>query len=192
MIIKTIIFTFLVILLDTPSFSQCSPSFVFMGQYGVESFGSSVSSAGDFDNDGFPDILIGSQSHSPGGAAFIFSGGTGDTLFSIFGANVGDALGRSVSLAGDVNSDGHTDIIVGSHLNDYNGVSAGAAFVISGFTGDTLFSFYGEMSVDWFGFSVAHAGDVNSDGFSDLIVGALRGNQDSGAAYVFSGSCTSK
>jgi hypothetical protein len=134
--------------------------------------------------------------------------------FIIQGDTAGDNAGCSVSSAGDVNGDGFDDLIVGSRYGDDGGTDAGEAYVVfgtaSGFgtavvTGgfsrqvvdlSTLtaaqgFMIQGDMAYDYAGCSVSSAGDVNGDGFDDLIVGAYGnggGGNSAGAAYVLYGS----
>jgi hypothetical protein len=107
-------------------------------------------------------------------------GKTGDTNY--------DRLGTSVRLAGDVNHDTKQDFIVGAP-QDGNLFSPGngLARVYSGTNGNTLFTFHGLAVGDAFGQSVDGVGDVNNDGFADVIVGAPLANNRAGAAYVFSG-----
>jgi len=111
-------------------------------------------------------------------------------LYTFHGDSANDNFGESVSGAGDVNGDGFADLIVGADGDDNNGGGSGSARVLSGIDGSVLYSFNGEGSSDSFGTSVSGAGDINGDGFADLIVGATgqgNGGTNSGSAYVFSG-----
>ncbi|UCB52540.1 MAG: FG-GAP repeat protein [Candidatus Zixiibacteriota bacterium] len=157
-------------------------------------FGFSVSGAGDVDNDGYADVVIGAAYNNGGGAnagrAYVYSGQTGTGLWTFTGEAADDHLGISVSGAGDVNDDGYDDLIVGANLSDAGGTDAGRAYVYSGQTGGLLWTFTGEAAEDHFGRSVSGAGDVDNDGYSDLIVGAPMsdsGGADAGRAYVYSG-----
>ena len=103
-------------------------------------------------------------------------------------------FGYSVSGAGDANNDGHDDLVVGACLENTDSTDAGRAYVFSGETGTvlhTLSSPFGRFS-GYFGYSVSGAGDVNNDGFDDVVAGAHgddpgAGPYLSGMAYVFSG-----
>ncbi len=135
-----------------------------------------VAGAGDVDGDGRDDLIVGfpssGVSSSPPGGARVISGATGATLFTFSGDAAGDYFGYSVAGAGDVNGDGHADLLVGAPLSEGGGpYSSGTVRVFSGATGEVLYSLHG-TSYDWFGQSVAGAGDLNGDGLADFIVGA--------------------
>lgn len=95
----------------------------------------------------------------------------------------GAGFGRAAP-AGDVNGDGHDDLIVGAPLDDSAGTDAGRAAVYSGSDGSVLFQFNGAGAGDLFGFSCAGAGDVNGDGHDDLLVGAPQTNVSGGHGYA--------
>jgi len=88
-----------------------------------------------------------------------------------------------------VNNDGYDDLIVGAAFKDLGGLDAGRAYVYSGQSGALLYTITGEAAGDFFG-SVSAAGDVNNDGYADLIVGAYHndaGGEEAGRAYVYLG-----
>src|SRR6185503_10180876 len=105
--------------------------------------------------------------------------------FKINGAAAGDYSGGSVSAAGDVNGDGFADLLIGAESADTNGTDSGASYVVFGQAGGftsplelstltptTGFKINGEAASDYSGRSVSAAGDVNGDGFADLLIGA--------------------
>jgi hypothetical protein len=134
--------------------------------------------------------------------------------FIIQGDAADDLTGRSVSSAGDINGDGYTDLVLGAlgAVADDGGRDAGEAYVIfgsaSGFgttvggrqvidltnlTSSQGFIIQGDEALDQAGYSVSSAGDVNGDGFDDIIVGAPFGNDAgdrTGEAYVLFGSAS--
>ncbi|HEU5310608.1 MAG TPA: integrin alpha, partial [Candidatus Eisenbacteria bacterium] len=109
------------------------------------------------------------------------------------GTNSEDALGASVSDAGDVNGDGYGDVIVGAYANDVGGSDAGRAYVhYGGPAADAIpdLTLTGAAAGDNFGISVSGAGDVNGDGYADVIVGAWTnsvGGSSAGRAYLYFG-----
>jgi hypothetical protein len=97
-----------------------------------------------------------------------------------------------VASAGDVNGDGHADLIVGAPDDDNAGNSSGSARVFSGLDGSVLYSFDGVSADDWYGLSLSGAGDVDRDGYADFLVGAPRqdefGTDNSGSIRLYSGA----
>jgi len=175
-----------------------SQLFRFDGSAAFDNLGHSVSGAGDVDGDGLADLIVGAPQANPGGlsdagSAFVFSGADGSQLFRFDGTASGDFLGFSVSGAGDVDGDGFPDLIVGIYMADPSGLNdAGSALVFSGADGSQLFRFDGSAAGDGLGVSVSGAGDVDGDGFDDLIVGAEDASPNglnlAGSAFVFSGA----
>ncbi|MFC7499783.1 hypothetical protein ACFQRC_11195 [Enterovirga sp. GCM10030262] len=175
--------------------------------------GRSVAGAGDFNNDGFDDLIIGATGRDlggtdTGGAYLVFGKGSGfGTVdlaaltpvdgFAIQGIGAFNFMGRSVSSAGDVNNDGFDDVIIGALQGEGSGTDSGQAFVLfgksGGFSNVNLallapvdgFVIEGGSPYDLAGTSVSSAGDVNGDGFDDIAVGAI--GVGYGAAYVVLG-----
>ena len=165
-------------------------------------FGRSISSAGDVNGDGYSDIIIGAPYYDAedwnDGCAFVYYGGSeglADTAAWQVSGQIDALYGGSVSGAGDVNGDGFSDIIVGSpHYNGGNPYE-GAAFVYFGSSGGLStspdWSYEPDVSPTYFGGSVSSAGDVNNDGYSDIIIGATGYGSPGlsvGGAFVFYGS----
>jgi hypothetical protein len=168
-------------------------------------FGWSVSSAGDVNGDGYSDVIVVAILYDNGqineGGAFIYHGassGISSTASTTLESNQANAnFGRSVSSAGDVNGDGYSDVIVGAPFYDKGATDEGAAFIYHGSASgiDTTASTTLEINQAsaWFGFSVSSAGDVNGDGYSDVIVGAIaydNGQTDEGGAFIYHGSAS--
>jgi hypothetical protein len=193
------------------------------GEAANDQSGLSVASAGDINGDGFDDLIIGARGADPNGSnsgatyvVFGTSSGFDATLelsdldgtngFQINGEAANDLSGCSVASAGDVNGDGFDDLIIGAYLSDEKGDVYGATYVVFGsdsafdvtleltaLDGTNGFQINGEVTLDYFGFSVASAGDVNGDGFDDLIIGAMKADPNgsySGASYVVFGAAS--
>jgi hypothetical protein len=180
---------------------------------GNAQFGSSVSAAGDVNGDGYADVIVGAPFYDAGqtdeGAAFVFLGGSSgvasgnpSTAAAQLESNQSSSLfGSSVASAGDVNGDGYADVIVGADQYDAGQTDEGAAFVflgsasgiVSGNPSTASAQLEADLGASSFGISVAGAGDVNADGYADVIVGASRftnGQTKEGAAFVFLGSAS--
>ncbi len=177
-----------------------------LGDQFDERFGNSVSGAGDVNGDGYADVIVGAPRFDGGffdeGRAFVFLGSAnGPAPLPAWTANGGQAgawFGYSVASAGDVNRDGYADVIIGAKLYDNVQVDEGRAYVYLGSpTGlSTVPAWTAEPDQNGasFGASVASAGDVNHDGYGDVIVGApdfdTQVNVDEGQAFVYLGSAS--
>lgn len=182
---------------------DAKPDLILTGEAPGDLFGVSVACAGDVNKDGYADVIVGAHENDARGAnagrAYIYFGGPGaDTKPDVVltGEAAGDAFGYSVAGAGDMNKDGYADVVVGAYENSAAAAAAGRAYVFLGgprmdAVPDAILS--GEATGDYFGISVAGAGDVNKDGFADVIVGAYQndaGGLDAGRAYVYLGGKT--
>ena len=187
----------------------------FLGEDEYDYSGSTVASAGDVNGDGYDDILIGATMNSnisyQARQTYLIlgkvSGWAMDTNLSasdasFWGEDEGDFSGDSVSGVGDVNGDGYDDILIGAWANDDGGKRAGKTYLILGkpsrWVMDTELSFsdasfLGECEYDYSGYSVAGAGDVNGDGFNDILIGAYvqdEGGSDAGQTYLILGKAS--
>jgi len=199
---------------DASTINLADADYSFIGERKRDMAGVSVSGAGDVDGDGFDDILIGADQNDDGGedygkAYLVLSSSLSDfsTIdladadYRLYGENGGDHAGCSVSSAGDVDADGRDDILIGAYGNDNGGSFAGKAYLLLGQNLDSIspinlaganYSFIGENESDLAGISVSGTGDVDGDGFDDILIGANSsddGGEDAGKAYlVLSGS----
>lgn len=148
-----------------------------------ERLGLGIEAAGDVNADGIPDVVAGAPG---GGKSYVFSGRTGETLLTLIAEAPDDLHGRKVSDVGDVNGDGHADILVGAPQNDAAGDDAGRAYLYSGADGAVLLTLTGEAAGDRFGSSAA--GVTTGDGTVWLVVGAPNaGPSNGGRTYVYRG-----
>jgi hypothetical protein len=149
-------------------------------------FGSAVSTAGDVNGDGYADILVGMPNASDAamsgtGQALVYHGGSSGLGASFArGISIGQAgarTGFSVSTAGDINGDGYADVLVGAPDFDNSlEVDAGRVLVRlgspTGILGSNDTTLTGTHSNAQLGHSVANAGDVNGDGYADVLIGS--------------------
>jgi hypothetical protein len=155
-------------------------------------FGCSVASAGDVNGDGYADVIVGAYAaNSNTGRAYLYLGSaTGiSTSPTQTITGFGGSFGYAVASAGDVNGDGYADVVIGAYLANSNGrayVYLGAAAGLSTTPATTLIGPDGASGA--FGFSVASAGDVNGDGYADVVVSAYMAVSATGRAYLYLGS----
>jgi hypothetical protein len=148
------------------------------------SFGFRVSTAGDVNGDGYSDVIIGAPYYDHGqvdeGAAFVYHGsamGLGMSPAWSAESNQGGAeMGFPVATAGDVDGDGYSDVLVSAWKYTSGHLEEGRVFFYHGSPNGLLpvhsWSTESNQNIGEYGFSIANAGDVNGDGFSDILVGA--------------------
>lgn len=168
-------------------------------------FGWSVGGGMDVNGDGYDDVIVGAYNQSNGqsneGLTYVFHGsasGINTTPAATREINQANAFyGESVSSAGDVNNDGYDDVIVGAYLYDNGQTTEGAAFIYhgsaAGISAAPVTSLEANITFAYFGYAVDNAGDVNGDGFDDVVVGAYlfeHAQVDEGRAFVFPGSAS--
>jgi len=168
-----------------------------IGEAGSNNFGYSLATAGDVNADGYADVVVGAYANdengNSAGKAYLYLGGAGGlsvaASWSALGEAASDQFGRSVATAGDVNGDGYADVVVGASGKNS---SAGKTYLYLGGPGGlgevAPWSAAGEASNNFFGFSVAPAGDVNGDGYADVVVGAFGNFNEGGKAYLYLGA----
>lgn len=178
----------------------------FTGEATGSGFGYAVAQAGDVNADGYGDVIVGAFSHDTSslsnvGRAYVYHGSsTGletTAATTITGANATEALGFEVAGAGDVNGDGYDDVLVGAYAYDSTSVTdAGRLYVhhgsAAGVSATAATTFEGTQSSAFYGGRAAGAGDVNRDGYDDVIFSAFSYDDgtatDAGRVWVHHGS----
>jgi FG-GAP repeat len=171
------------------------------GEVRSDGFGFAAASAGDVNGDGFVDYLAGASGDDDvaegSGEAYLFYGPLTHDISAttadaaVTGTALVEGLGNAVSGAGDVNGDGFDDFLIGARSNDANGIQAGRAFLFLGPLTGTHSELEADAIIsgdafDELGWSVAPAGDVNGDGFDDVLIGAWMADLV-GQAFLFLG-----
>lgn len=182
----------------------------FYGQTVRDNIGFTVAPVGDLNQDGFPDLGIGSvladHAGTHSGALYIFHGGPGlagshsvlNADHRIVGEGPDEWFSYAIATPGDVTGDGVDDLVVSSIFENTGGYDAGRVYVFAGpvtatSANQATAKINGAAEYDEFGTALAGVGDLNGDGYTDLAVGASRGDgaqRDVGGIYVFSGGPT--
>jgi hypothetical protein len=176
--------------------------------------GRAIANLGDLNGDGWDDLGIGGHLYDPtgasnAGAVYVLFGGNSDlsassaTLGSaadalLYGQAASDNLGKALAPLGDVNGDGLDDVVAGAPEADANGTDSGAAYLVFGDTTgwgtaaifDGANKFGGNAYNDAAGQAVSGPGDVDGDGYADILIGAPVTSTSAGAAYLMAGSAT--
>jgi len=175
-----------------------APACTIFGEQSGALFGYPAAIAGDVNGDGYDDILVSAHDYTGAftaqGKAYLYHGGAAGPaappVWTKTGAGTSDSLGEGLGAAGDVNNDGYNDVIVGA-------AGAAKAFVFhgsaTGLQAQEAWSVTMSQPGCQYGESVGTAGDVNGDGYSDVIVGAFSydvGNWDEGRVFVYHGSAS--
>jgi len=192
--------------------SQADASF--RGEYNGDWLGRYADCGGDVNGDGIDDLVMGASVNDENGVdsgqVYIVFGKTNgwamDTNVStadasLLGESGGDSAGISLAIAPDMNGDGIDEVLIGAANNDRGGNLAGSAYLVLGrkiadwkmdmtLASKANASWYGEGIQDAFGYLLDGLGDVNGDGFGDIVIGAYRNRAngvDAGQAYIIFG-----
>ena len=191
------------------------------GENNGDGTGGSVSAAGDINGDGYDDLIIGAYAYSDyKGRSYVIFGGleigssglinltslNGSNGFKLDGENNEDYSGYSVSAAGDINGDGHDDLIIGALgypgsagngkgrsyvVFGRPGIGSSGVLALSSLNGSNGFKLDGENQYDQSGNPASYAVDINGDGHDDLIIGAMMygypSHESRGRSYVVFG-----
>jgi hypothetical protein len=189
----------------SPTGPSATPDWAVSVTQAADWFGRTVRTAGDVNGDGYDDVIVGAPHYDDGqmeeGGVWAYYGsptGLHTTADWAVEENQAWALfGRWNGTAGDVNGDGYDDVIVGAHFWDDNFQNEGRAFAFYGSANGLhkVADWYadGGQKEAWFGRAGGTAGDVNADGYSDVVVGAPKYDNDQtneGRAFAFYGSAT--
>lgn len=153
-----------------------------------------VASPGDVNDDGTLDIAVtdlgDSEAGVGAGKAYVYSGVDGSVLLTLLGETGQIGFGSGRGGCGDVNDDGHADLLFSAFVDDAQAENAGTAYVFSGDDGSVLRTITNTIAQDQFGFSTIGAGDLSGDGSPDFVISTTlhdAGGKDAGRVYVIAG-----
>ncbi len=163
-------------------------------------FGFPVATAGDVNGDGFSDVIVGAYNYDNGelneGRAYLYLGsasGLGtNAAWTVEGNQAGAVMAHELGTAGDVNGDGYSDVLVGAPFYDDGETNEGEAVMYlgspTGVATSASWTHLSDQASANFGEAAATAGDVNGDGFADVLVGAPffdNGQSNEGRAFLY-------
>ncbi len=168
------------------------PLHVFVGSTEAGRFGTALACAGDIDGDGAPELLVGAPMEEVAGerrgVVRVFSGRDGDELFRFEGEHPFDRFGHAVAGGGDLDGDGTTDLVIGAPTGT---PPEGSVQARSGRSGALLWTRVGTEAGGRFGHSVDLLGDLDGDGYAEVVVGAPYADPNgpnSGRVVILSGA----
>jgi hypothetical protein len=189
--------------LGSPNGLSSTPAWTVQGTGGWTSFGDRLNAAGDVNGDGYDDFMVSdfffTDDQQAEGRVYLYYGSphgpSAGPAWTADGNQVNDYFGMSLAPAGDVNGDGYDDVVIGapSYSNPesiegravlYYGSATGLGSAV-GWTAE------GDQYGAYLGNSVSSVGDVNGDGYNDVIVGAYgftNGELEEGRAFLYLGS----
>lgn len=182
---------------------EASPGWIVESNQASANFGTRVGTAGDVNRDGYTDAIVGALHYDNGemdeGRVYVYHGSASGLSaaadWTAESNQAGAEFGHGANTAGDVNGDGYADIVIGAPYGDYGEIDEGRVFVYygsaSGLNATPAWTAESDQANAKFGNWVSSAGDVNGDGYADVIIGALRydnGEAIEGRAYIYYGS----